>query len=36
MRTEIDILVLGNCVLDKRAQKPWVEADDWRREFALD
>jgi carbamoyltransferase len=36
MRTEIDTLVLGNCVLDKIAQKPLVEDTDWRKEFALD
>jgi carbamoyltransferase len=36
MRTEIDVLVLGNCVLEKVDQKPWVEAEDWREEFALD
>jgi carbamoyltransferase len=36
MRTEIDVLVLGNCVLEKVDQKPWVEEVDWREEFALD
>jgi carbamoyltransferase len=36
MRTEIDLLVLGNCVLEKVDQKPWVEVEDWREEFALD
>ncbi len=36
MRTEIDVLVLGNCVLEKADQKPWVEEKDWREEFALD
>jgi carbamoyltransferase len=36
MRTEIDTLVLGNCVLDKIDQKPLVEDTDWRQEFALD
>ena len=36
MRTEIDVLVLGNCVLDKVDQKAWVEEEDWREEFALD
>jgi carbamoyltransferase len=36
MRTDIDVLVLGNCVLEKAEQKPWVEAEDWREEFALD
>lgn len=33
MRTDIDILVLENCVVDKRDQKPWVEDTDWRKEF---
>jgi len=36
MRTEIDTLVLGNCVLDKIDQKPLVEDTDWRKEFVLD
>src|SRR5262245_9837733 len=36
MRTEIDTLVLGNCVLDKIDQKPLVEDTDWRQEFDLD
>lgn len=36
MRTEIDLLVLGNCVLDKAQQKPLVEDLDWQKEFALD
>ncbi len=36
MRTEIDTLVLGNCVLDKIDQKPLVDDTDWRQEFALD
>jgi len=36
MRTEIDVLVLENCVIDKTHQKP-LEADaDWRKEFVLD
>ena len=36
MRTEIDTLVLGNCVLDKLDQKPLVGDTDWRQEFDLD
>lgn len=36
MRTEMDMLVLGNCVLDKSQQKPLVEDMDWQQEFALD
>ena len=36
MRTEMDVLVLENCVLEKGRQKPWKEQGDWRREFGLD
>ena len=36
MRTEIDVLVLGNYVLDKIEQKPLISDSDWRKEFALD
>jgi len=36
MRTEMDLLVLENCVVEKARQEPWVEGRDWRREFALD
>ena len=36
MRTEMDTLVLGNCVLDKLDQKPLTDDTDWRQEFALD
>jgi carbamoyltransferase len=36
MRTEMDMLVLEHCLLDKFEQKPWVEESDWRKEFALD
>jgi carbamoyltransferase len=36
MRTEIDVLVLENCLLYKTEQPPWVEDTDWRQEFALD
>ena len=36
MRTEMDLLVLENCVLQKRDQ-PAFEADsDWKKEFELD
>jgi len=36
MRTGIDRLVIGNCVMRKRAQ-PTVEQDEaWKQEFALD
>lgn len=36
MRTEMDLLVLENCVLRKEDQKPLKEDSDWRNEFALD
>src|SRR5262249_61570343 len=36
MRTEIDVLVLENCVLDKAAQPPLVADSDWKSEFELD
>jgi hypothetical protein len=36
MRTEIDTLVLGNCILDKLDQEPLAEDTDWRTEFVLD
>ncbi|MCH9271757.1 carbamoyltransferase [Pantoea ananatis] len=36
MRTEIDILVLGNCVLIKAKQPPLENDTDWRKEIALD
>jgi carbamoyltransferase len=36
MRTEIDTLVLGNCILDKLDQEPLVEETDWRTAFVLD
>lgn len=36
MRTEMDVLVLENCVLDKADQRPQVCDTDWRREFELD
>ncbi len=36
MRTEMDYLIIGNCILDKTEQQPWEEDDDWREEFELD
>ena len=36
MRTEMDVLVLGNLVLDKKKQPAWQEATDWREQFTLD
>jgi carbamoyltransferase len=36
MRTEIDALVLENCLLYKNSQPPLRESGDWRAEFGLD
>jgi carbamoyltransferase len=36
MRTEMDYLVLGSFLLDKKQQPAWAEQKDWREEFALD
>jgi carbamoyltransferase len=35
-RTEMDYLVLGPFLLDKRAQPKLEESEDWRQEFQLD
>ncbi|HJR76053.1 MAG TPA: carbamoyltransferase [Nitrospiraceae bacterium] len=36
MRTEMDLLVLENCVLNKIEQQPLVGDTDWKKEFELD
>jgi carbamoyltransferase len=36
MRTNMDYLVMGGFVLDKRDQKPLEDDTDWRKEFELD
>jgi carbamoyltransferase len=36
MRTEMDYLVIGDFVLNKSEQPPFVETQDWRSEFKLD
>jgi carbamoyltransferase len=36
MRTEMDVLVLENCLLYKDKQKPLVRDSDWKKEFELD
>jgi carbamoyltransferase len=36
MRTEIDTLVLENCVLAKKEQQVGQQDDSWRTEFVLD
>jgi len=36
MRTEMDALVLENCILYKEEQPQWKEGKDWRSELELD
>lgn len=36
MRTEMDFLVVGNYVFDKKTQPDWQEKDNWKEEFTLD
>ncbi|MEU6072773.1 carbamoyltransferase [Micromonospora sp. NPDC047074] len=36
MRTDIDLLAMGNFLLDKSEQPPWSEESDWRAEIPLD
>lgn len=36
MRTEMDCLVLGDCLFLKHEQPEWTEHDDWREHFELD
>lgn len=36
MRTEMDVLVMGDCVFRKEEQPAWDEKNDWRDEFELD
>ena len=36
MRTEMDYLVIGNCLLVKTAQPVWFETDNWKKELSLD
>ena len=36
MRTDMDYLVLGDYVLDKRDQPAWQEEVDWKTQFELD
>jgi carbamoyltransferase len=36
MRTEMDYLVIGDFLLDKREQPKFIETDDWKAEFKLD
>lgn len=36
MRTEMDYLVIGNLLFDKKQQPIWTEKDSWKEEFKLD
>jgi carbamoyltransferase len=36
MRTEMDYLVIGNYLFDKKNQPEWLEKDEWRDEYTLD
>lgn len=36
MRTEMDYLVIGNYLFDKRLQPKWNNTDNWKEEFILD
>ena len=36
MRTNMDLLILGNYIIDKKDQKPLDKDSDWMKEFELD
>ena len=36
MRTEMDVLVMEDCILFKEEQPPWKESEEWRNELELD
>jgi carbamoyltransferase len=36
MRTDMDYLVIGDFIFDKKKQPVWKETKDWRTEFVLD
>jgi carbamoyltransferase len=36
MRTEMDFLVVGDYLFDKKEQPEWMEKDGWKEEFVLD
>jgi carbamoyltransferase len=36
MRTEMDILVMGNVLFEKKNQPVWKEKDDWKKKFTPD
>lgn len=36
MRTEMDYLVIGNYLFNKKQQPEWTEKDNWKQEYQLD
>jgi carbamoyltransferase len=36
MRTDMDWLVIGNCLFEKAGQPEWQESQNWKQEFQLD
>jgi carbamoyltransferase len=36
MRTEMDYLVIGDFLFEKKAQPEWDKKDNWQEEFKLD
>lgn len=36
MRTDMDVLVLENCILYKQEQPEWIENENWREKYVLD
>lgn len=36
MRTEMDCLIVGNCLMFKEEQPKWQEKEDWQNKFELD
>ena len=36
MRTEMDYLVIGNCLFEKSKQPAWKETGNWREDYGLD
>lgn len=36
MRTEMDYLVVGSYIFDKKMQPKWIEEKDWKDEYGLD
>ena len=36
MRTDMDVLVIGNCIFEKQKQPQWSDSSDWRKDYKLD